>query len=185
MLPRIHSCGHAAVPFVSLISFCCGRGAIRPPDSNSRSLERALASRDMTVPGLTPQFGISPCPGSVAYGSDATPPTARARPSFRPRRAICLARLHHTTRAPRHSDQHEPMGNALRQCPSEKFHEDSQIRGSLPHRIARSGGSPALIKQFLEKVYNQQLFHSALGYRPPLEFERSLRPSPALEKRRA
>jgi transposase InsO family protein len=43
----------------------------------------------------------------------------------------------------------------------------------------------ALIKQFLEKVYNQQRLHSALGYRPPLEFERSLRPLPALEKRRA
>jgi putative transposase len=42
----------------------------------------------------------------------------------------------------------------------------------------------ALIKQFLEKIYNQQRLHSALGYRPPLEFERSLRP-PALEKRRA
>jgi len=45
----------------------------------------------------------------------------------------------------------------------------------------------ALIKQFLEKVYNQQRLHSALGYRPPLEFERSLRslPAPALGKRRA
>lgn len=43
----------------------------------------------------------------------------------------------------------------------------------------------ALIKQFLEKVYNQQRLHSALGYRPPLEFERSLPPLPALEKRRA
>ena len=43
----------------------------------------------------------------------------------------------------------------------------------------------ALIQQFLEKVYNQQRLHSALGYRPPLEFERSLRPLPALEKKRA
>jgi putative transposase len=34
----------------------------------------------------------------------------------------------------------------------------------------------ALIGHFLEKVYNQQRLHSALGYRPPLEFERSLRP---------
>lgn len=28
---------------------------------------------------------------------------------------------------------------------------------------------------FLEKIYNQERLHSALGYRPPLEFERSLR----------
>jgi len=42
-----------------------------------------------------------------------------------------------------------------------------------------------LIKQFLETVYNQQRLHSALGYRPPLEFERSLRPLPAMGERRA
>jgi len=42
-----------------------------------------------------------------------------------------------------------------------------------------------LIRQFLEKVYNQQRLHSALGYRPSLEFEHSLRPLPALGKRRA
>jgi putative transposase len=43
----------------------------------------------------------------------------------------------------------------------------------------------ALIKQFLEKVYNQQRLHSALDYRPPLEFERGLRPSLSLGKGRA
>jgi putative transposase len=43
----------------------------------------------------------------------------------------------------------------------------------------------ACIGEFLEKVYNQQRLHSALGYRPPLEFERSLQPLHASEKRRA
>ena len=32
----------------------------------------------------------------------------------------------------------------------------------------------ASIGQFLNKVYNQQRLHSALGYRPPVEFEQSL-----------
>src|SRR3989454_8667902 len=43
----------------------------------------------------------------------------------------------------------------------------------------------ALIGKFLEQVYNQQRLHSALGYRPPLEFERSLRPLRAVGKGRA
>jgi putative transposase len=30
------------------------------------------------------------------------------------------------------------------------------------------------IKEFLEKIYNQERLHSALGYRPPVEFEQSL-----------
>jgi transposase InsO family protein len=39
----------------------------------------------------------------------------------------------------------------------------------------------ASIKEFLEKIYNQKRLHSALGYRPPREFEQSL----SLSSRRA
>ncbi len=39
----------------------------------------------------------------------------------------------------------------------------------------------ASMKEFLEKIYNQKRLHSALGYRPPREFEQSL----SLSSRRA
>ena len=43
----------------------------------------------------------------------------------------------------------------------------------------------ASIGQFLEKIYNRERLHSALGYCPPLEFERHLRRTQAMGRGRA
>jgi putative transposase len=43
----------------------------------------------------------------------------------------------------------------------------------------------ASIGEFLDKIYNRERLHSALGYRPPLEFERHLRRAQAVGRERA
>ncbi len=64
-------------------------------------------------------------------------------------------------------------------------HDHRVIHRDLkPANLRNLEEARASIAEFLEKIYNQQRLHSALGYRPPLEFERSLRKAQAVGKGR-
>ena len=112
-------------------------------------------------------------------------PTAWSGASFRPRRAICFTRLHCTTRTTRHPHQHEPTATPYDNAQAESFIKTLKYEEVYRTEYRDLEEARASIGEFLEKVYNQQRLHSALGYRPPLEFERSLRPGRAMGKGRA
>jgi putative transposase len=48
-----------------------------------------------------------------------------------------------------------------------------EVDGGDYREISAARGS---ITRFIEEIYNRQRLHSALGYRPPVEFEASLPP---------
>jgi len=56
----------------------------------------------------------------------------------------------------------------MRKCIGKEYRDLAEARAS--------------IKQFIEKIYNGQRLHSALGYCPPIEFERLLLSSTSTDR---
>ena len=69
-------------------------------------------------------------------------------------------------------------GNPYDNAKCESFMKTLKYEEVYRQEYRDLGEARASIEHFLEKVYNRKRLHSALDYRPPAEFERSLRPAP-------
>jgi putative transposase len=77
------------------------------------------------------------------------------------------------------------VGNPYDNAKAESFMKtlkQEEIDGSAYRDI---DGARRAIGSFIEEVYNRQRLHSALGYRPPVEFEAHLSPASGIAEKRA
>jgi transposase InsO family protein len=65
-------------------------------------------------------------------------------------------------------------GNPYDNATCESFMKTLKYEEVYPQEYRDLADARASIDRFIEKIYNGKRLHSALGYRPPIEFERSL-----------
>ena len=75
-------------------------------------------------------------------------------------------------RANRH--QHEPAANPYDNAKAESFMKTLKTEEVNGKAYATLDDARRQIGEFIETVYNTKRLHSALGYKPPVEFEAEL-----------
>ena len=124
----------------------------------------------------------------LGTGLDHTLPLAALRMALAKRR-VRPGLVHHSDRGVQYASQaytqlltqHQIRISMSRKGnPYDKARCESFFRTLKGEEVDRSeyrglADAQARIGDFLERIYNQRRLHSALGYRPPVEFERQLR----------
>lgn len=92
-------------------------------------------------------------------------------------RGVQYASYDYTTELQRHGIR---ISMSRLACPYDNAQAESFIKTLKYEEVYRTEyrnleEAQASITEFLEKIYNRERLHSALGYRPPMEFERGLR----------
>ena len=88
-------------------------------------------------------------------------------------------RLHRSAQRPRITISMSRKGNPYDNAACESFMKTLKYEEVYRQEYRDLAEARASIEHFLEKVYNQKRLHSALGYRPPVEFEQHRLPLPA------
>ena len=102
-----------------------------------------------------------------------SPRDSRRRPgaSLGSRRSVRLGGIRRHPDRSRHGSQHEPAGQSVRQRQLRELHQDPEAGGDLRERLLDLEHLRDQVEEFIERYYNQQRLHSALGYCTPHEFE--------------
>lgn len=128
------------------------------------ALERSLED-DLAIAALEMAFRRRGCPAGLTHHSD---------------RGVQYASNDYTDLLTSHGVQisMSRKGTPYDNATCESFMKTLKYEEVYRQEYRDLAEARSSIERFLEKIYNGKRLHSALGYRPPVEFERSLLESP-------